>query len=55
MGSMFVGVYTNEYCGREMQDLGGGERVECGPMGSWLSNQVYADAFKLKQLEKKEE
>lgn len=27
MGSPFVGVYTNEYCGREMQDLGGGERT----------------------------
>lgn len=25
--SMFLGVYTNEYCGREMQDLGGGERT----------------------------
>ena len=24
---MFLGVYTNEYCGREMQDLGGGERT----------------------------
>lgn len=24
---MLLGVYTNEYCGREMQDLGGGERT----------------------------
>lgn len=24
---MSSGVYTNEYCGREMQDLGGGERT----------------------------
>lgn len=25
--SILLGVYTNEYCGREMQDMGGGERT----------------------------